>query len=99
MKHPADFPESSLGIAFDLSPRRRCTSSVRRARDHVRLAGHAGEAHEHAFTVAKMMDVDLLAQVRDTVDEALDQGLTLQQFSSGLAPKLKAAGWWQGRWG
>lgn len=50
--------------------------------------------HEAAFTVAKMADVDLLADVRDAVDAAIAEGQTLRQFSQALMPRLMKAGWW-----
>ena len=53
-----------------------------------------GEAHDQAFTVAKMMDIDLLAEVRAQVDTAIANGTTLADFKKTLIPKLQAAGWW-----
>ena len=53
-----------------------------------------GEEHNAAFTVAKMMDTDLLATVRDKLDQALANGETLEDFKRTLIPKLQSAGWW-----
>lgn len=53
-----------------------------------------GAANDQAFTVAKMMDVDLLAQVRNSLDSALANGTTFQEWRRELEPVLKAAGWW-----
>ncbi|WP_368565502.1 phage minor head protein [Pseudoxanthomonas sp. UTMC 1351] len=50
--------------------------------------------HELAFTVAKMADLDLLADVRDAVDVAIAEGQTLAQFKKQLEPILIKAGWW-----
>jgi SPP1 gp7 family putative phage head morphogenesis protein len=50
--------------------------------------------HEAAFTVAKMADVDLLADVRDAVDQAIAEGQTLAQFKEAIIPRLVKAGWW-----
>lgn len=52
------------------------------------------QEHEAAFTVAKMMDVDLLRDVRAAVDQAIANGETLAQFSKELKPRLVDAGWW-----
>lgn len=52
------------------------------------------QEHEAAFTVAKMMDVDLLRDVRAAVDKAIAEGSTLQQFKKDLKPRLVEAGWW-----
>ena len=52
------------------------------------------QEQDAAFTVAKMMDVDLLRDVRMAVDKALSDGLTLNQFKDILEPRLMQAGWW-----
>lgn len=52
------------------------------------------EAHDDAFTVAKMMDLDMLADVKAAVDEALATGKTKAWFRDQLEPMLKAKGWW-----
>jgi SPP1 gp7 family putative phage head morphogenesis protein len=50
--------------------------------------------HDIAFTVAKMMDVDLLRDVRAAVDKAIAEGQTVEQFRDALKPRLVQAGWW-----
>jgi SPP1 gp7 family putative phage head morphogenesis protein len=52
------------------------------------------QEHEAAFTVAKMMDVDMLRDVRAAVDKAIAEGTTLTDFRKELKPKLVDAGWW-----
>ncbi len=52
------------------------------------------QEHDAAFTVAKMMDVDLLRDVRSAVDKALADGQTFQQFREGIEGRLMEAGWW-----
>jgi SPP1 gp7 family putative phage head morphogenesis protein len=52
------------------------------------------EEHDAAFTVAKMMQVDLLRDVRDAVDRALADGQTFEQFREGIEGRLVQAGWW-----
>lgn len=47
-----------------------------------------------AFTVAKAMQLDLLADIREQVDGALANGTTFQAFKNTLKPNLVARGWW-----
>jgi len=52
------------------------------------------QEHDNAFTVAKAMRFDLLEDIRNGVDEALEQGLTFEQFRKRLTPTLQEKGWW-----
>ncbi|MFZ4857917.1 MAG: phage minor head protein [Desulfuromonadaceae bacterium] len=52
------------------------------------------EAHARAFTVAKVMKVDVLEDIRGAVDRALHDGLTLADFKKDLIPTLQKKGWW-----
>lgn len=52
------------------------------------------EEHTAAFTVAKAMEFDLLADIRTAVDQALANGETFQQFKKRLTPLLVEKGWW-----
>jgi SPP1 gp7 family putative phage head morphogenesis protein len=54
----------------------------------------AADAHARAFTVAKVMRMDVLTSVREELDRALASGLTLAQFRTNLEPRLNALGWW-----
>lgn len=52
--------------------------------------------HEHAvaFTVAKAMELDVLASIRFEVDRALAEGVPFAQFKRELQPTLERLGWW-----
>lgn len=52
------------------------------------------EEHANAFTVAKMLNADLLVEVRALVEQALEQGQTYQQFAAAIKPLLVKSGWW-----
>lgn len=53
-----------------------------------------GEEHVAAFTVAKMMDQDLLADVHASLGAALEDGRSFQQWADELRPFLQQKGWW-----
>jgi SPP1 gp7 family putative phage head morphogenesis protein len=52
------------------------------------------QEHDHAFTVAKAMEVDVLATIRAAVEEAIAEGTTLAEFRERLEPELRRLGWW-----
>ncbi|EMK5463007.1 hypothetical protein V9G51_001979 [Vibrio cholerae] len=52
------------------------------------------EEHGNAFTVAKMLNADLLVDVQQLVADAIEQGQTFEQFRDVLKPLLVKSGWW-----
>ena len=52
------------------------------------------EEHVKAFTVAKAMSIDLLEDIRSAIDDPLEQGESLEEFTKQLRPKLQKRGWW-----
>ena len=52
------------------------------------------EAHAKAFTVAKVLNTDILNDIRGAVDDALNNGTTFHDFKKNLTPILQAKGWW-----
>lgn len=53
-------------------------------------------AYHHAlgFTVAKMMNHDLLAETKKALEEALKNGTSFAEFKKNLKPYLISKGWW-----
>lgn len=51
-------------------------------------------AHGRSFTVAKMMQADLLADTQRVVETAIKEGWSFQRFQAELEPMLRARGWW-----
>lgn len=52
------------------------------------------EEHAIAFTVAKMMQADLLGEVHGSLVAALKDGQSYQQWAANITPLLQAKGWW-----
>lgn len=52
------------------------------------------EEHARVFTVAKVMQLDILEDIRAQVDRAIAEGTTLQEFRRELTPTLQKKGWW-----
>ena len=50
--------------------------------------------HQVAFTVAKMMELDLLADMHTAMADAIEQGISLDDFVHDMTPRLQKAGWW-----
>ncbi len=53
-----------------------------------------GDEHDRAFTIAKMMDVDMLGDVRQALDKAIASGQSMGEFIKEMTPALQKAGWW-----
>lgn len=51
------------------------------------------EEHSSAFTVAKCMQIDVLKDMKDAVESAIEKGETFETFKKNLLPTLEAKGW------
>ena len=51
------------------------------------------EEHTAAFTVAKIMELDILRSVRGLVDRAIEEGKTFEQWRKEVKPLLDQSGW------
>ena len=52
------------------------------------------EEHAVSFAVAKGMQIDVLTEIQDALQKALDEGIPYRQFASELEPRLRKLGWW-----
>jgi SPP1 gp7 family putative phage head morphogenesis protein len=57
------------------------------------LSSSWAEEHDAAFTIAGILEVDLLSHVKQAVDRAITEGTTLAEFKKQVGPKLQASGW------
>lgn len=53
-----------------------------------------GEEHTHAFAAAKVMRHDVLAVLRQSLNDALVKGLPFDAWRAQVGPKLESVGWW-----
>jgi len=54
----------------------------------------SAQAHARAFTVAKAVQLDVLAEIRRALILNMEQGGTLRDFQKQLKPLLEKKGWW-----
>lgn len=52
------------------------------------------EEHAVAFAVARAVELDLVADMKEAVREALAEGLPLKEFQKRITPALQDKGWW-----
>lgn len=53
-----------------------------------------GAANNRSFTVAKMLQLDLLKDVQDSLTKAVEKGETFDNWKRKLQPELIDKGWW-----
>lgn len=52
------------------------------------------EAHHKAFTVAKIMKLDVLADIQNSLTKAMNEGQSFKKWKNELTPLLQQKGWW-----
>lgn len=88
--------KSALPIAFKMTPARAVEYLKKKGENIIPTDSWDeldSEAHDKAFTVAKVASADLLQTIFDHVEKAKTSGQTLKQFREDLLPKLEQAGW------
>lgn len=90
-----DFLEIPTGDAFDVAPEQAIGYfKAKGLKPTFSYADMLNYQHDQAFTVAKMMNVDMLGQVRASLDAALAGGQTFKEWADTITPVLQAGGWW-----
>lgn len=90
-----DFLDVGTGDAFDVPAEQAIAYfKAKGLSPSFSYADMIGKAHDQAFTVAKMMDVDLLGQIRESLTAALNNGNSFGDWKKEVGPIMKAAGWW-----
>lgn len=52
------------------------------------------QEHINGFTIAKMLNADLLLEVKQMVEAAIEDGQSFEQFQKLIKPLLVKSGWW-----
>ena len=52
------------------------------------------EEHALSFTVAKVARMDILQDIRDSINEVQAKGISFREWAKNLEPTLRAKGWW-----
>lgn len=90
-----NFIQVNVGFGFDVESKQALQYFRDKGlRTSFSYADVTAQEHQTAFTVAKMMDIDLLKDVQDSLYAALAEGLTFDQWKDRIIPTLQANGWW-----
>lgn len=89
-------PPFDIRAALDLPP--EDAQRAFRARDELRRSvswrDFEPEEHARAFTAAKIARLDILADLKESLDAALAEGKTFEEWQAGIEPTLQQKGWW-----
>lgn len=53
-----------------------------------------GRAHDHAFVIAKMTDMSMLADMQKSLITAMNDNMSFEDWQASVKPMLKKKGWW-----
>jgi SPP1 gp7 family putative phage head morphogenesis protein len=83
-----------ISIVFDLQPEKALeflrAKGLRATRSYAEISA---EEHANSFTVAKMLDSDMLADVKASLEKAMESGTPFKQWANEITPMLEAKGW------
>ena len=88
--------EDPFQTAFKLPPE-RAVAWLKQRGQNLQLSTNWNDldaaAHDKAFTVAKVINADILQLIYDFVESAKKEGWTLKEFKDRLSEKLNQSGW------
>lgn len=92
----ADDTPISIKQALNLAPKDAIEAFNRRDELKVSVSWRDLQPEEHAraFTVAKIARLDLLGDIKQSLDRALANGWTFEMWQKDILPQLQKAGWW-----
>lgn len=90
-----DFLDVTAAAAFDVPPDEAIRYFESKGlKPTFSYADMLRDEHRKAFTIAKMMDIDLLKDVQDSLDMALSDGIPFGEWQKQIIPVLQTKGWW-----
>lgn len=90
-----DFFEPPVSIGFDVAPEQALEYFYAKGLSKsISYADLSAAEHLSSFTVAKMMDMDLLADVKTSLEKAMAEGVPFKAWAKDIIPTLQAKGWW-----
>lgn len=95
LKGILNFIDSKINIGFDVKPLEAINYFKNKGlKTTFSYADMLAADNVNNFTIAKMMDMDLLQDMYDSLVQAQKKGWTLQQWKDRVIPHLQANGWW-----
>lgn len=94
---PRDLTDSNYdGFDFAVLPNREAIVSFdnKTLLSRYHYLDTLAQEHAIAFTVAKMLDEDLLSETHAAIADALKNGTSFNDFKKRLKPYLMSKGWW-----
>lgn len=90
-----EFFDPPITISWDLAPEQALEYlRAKGLRRSFSFADLTAEERRSAFTIAKMLDMDLLADVQASLTAAMAAGTPFRQWAQSITPMLQAKGWW-----
>lgn len=90
-----DYFEPPVSIGFDVKPEAALEHFYAKGlRKSFTYGDLSASEHANSFTVAKMTDLDMLGDVKTSLEKALADGVPFKQWADSIMPTLQAKGWW-----